>query len=94
MKIKNILKNKKFIASLVTLILLILNESNVIKINNDNIDNIVSIILSLIASGGFLLTDFKEKKVKLSSCQQLEKQTKNMTEKIVVSSQNHNRINL
>ena len=63
MKIKNILKNKKFIASLVTLIILILNESNVIKINNDNIDNIVSIILSLIASGGFLLTDFKEKKV-------------------------------
>jgi uncharacterized membrane protein len=60
--LKNILKNKKFIASLVTLIILILNESNVIKINNDNIDNIVSIILSLIASGGFLLTDFKEKK--------------------------------
>jgi uncharacterized membrane protein (Fun14 family) len=61
--LKNILKNKKFIASLVTLIILILNESNVIKINNDNIDNIVSIVLSLIASGGFLLTDFKEKKV-------------------------------
>ncbi|MGD8779128.1 MAG: hypothetical protein PVH88_09245 [Ignavibacteria bacterium] len=60
--LKNILKNKKFIASLVTLIILILNESNVIKINNDNIDNIVSIVLSLIASGGFLLTDFKEKK--------------------------------
>jgi hypothetical protein len=60
--LKNILKNKKFIASLVTLIILILNESNVIKINNDNIDNIISIILSLIASGGFLLTDFKEKK--------------------------------
>jgi len=61
--LKNILKNKKFIASLVTLIILILNESNIIKINNDNIDNIVSIVLSLIASGGFLLTDFKEKKV-------------------------------
>ena len=61
--LKNILKNKKFIASLITLIILILNESNVIKINNDNIDNIVSIILSLIASGGFLLTDFKEKKI-------------------------------
>jgi uncharacterized membrane protein (Fun14 family) len=60
--LKNILKNKKFIASLVTLIILILNERNVIKINNDNIDNIVSIVLSLIASGGFLLTDFKEKK--------------------------------
>ena len=63
MKIKNILKNKKFIASLVTLILLILNEIDIININNDSIDNIVGIILSLIASGGFLLTDFKDKEI-------------------------------
>ena len=63
MKIKNILKNKKFIASLVTLILLILNKIYIININNDSIDNIVGIVLSIIASGGFLLTDFKEKKV-------------------------------
>jgi len=62
MKIKNILKNKKFIASLVTLILLILNEIDFININNDSIDNIVAIVLSLIASSGFLLTDFKAKK--------------------------------
>jgi len=56
-----ILKNKKFIVSLITLILLILNEIDFININNDSIDNIVGVVLSLIASSGFLLTDFKEK---------------------------------
>lgn len=59
----SILKNKKFLASLVTLILFILNEIDVINISNDNIDNIVGIVLSLIASSGFLLTDFKDKEV-------------------------------
>lgn len=59
----NILKNKKFLASLVTLILLILNEIDVINISNDNIDNIVGIVLSLIVSSGFLLTDFKDKEI-------------------------------
>jgi len=60
--IKKLLKNKKFIISIITLILLILNEIDVIDIDSNKIDSIIDIVLTLIVSAGFLLTDFKKTK--------------------------------
>lgn len=58
--IKKLLKNKKFVISIITLILLILNEIDIIDIDSNKIDSIVDIVLTLIVSAGFLLTDFKK----------------------------------